>query len=163
MAAASDPLAEQSEHPREEALALQALLALDRTYPRLWRLIEQQVADDVRLSRSEMRLLQGIPLDVGALAVELARDLQIDPGQLSRMLSRLTRRRLVAREPGDGDGRLRRITVSARGRRALAAIDRAAGTIAERTLGALSAVERRRLIDAAATISDVLAVHIPPR
>jgi hypothetical protein len=64
------PLPDQSERPREEALALQAL---DRTFSRLWRMIERQIADHVPLSRSEIRLLQSIPLGAGALAVERAR------------------------------------------------------------------------------------------
>jgi DNA-binding MarR family transcriptional regulator len=157
MAAGSPVSPESSACPPEEARTLHALLALDRAYPRLWRMLEEQIAADVPLSRNEIRLLQEIPLDGGAPVGELARDLDIDPGQLSRLLSRLARRRLVSRERSDTDARKRRIMVSARGRLALAAIDRAAVRIAERVLGTLSAADRRRLSEAAVTISGALA------
>jgi DNA-binding MarR family transcriptional regulator len=160
-AASATSFPEQYARPREvvgEARTVQALLALERPYLRLWRMLEEQIAEDrVPLSRSEIRLLQGIPLESGALAADLARDLGIDPGQLSRVLNGLVRRRLLARLRSEPDARRKRVVVSERGRLALAALDRAAFRIGERMLGALSLAERRRLAEAAETIGNALA------
>jgi len=135
-----------------DALALHTLLALDRAFPRLWRLLEEQIASQVPLSRNEIRLLRQIPAE-GAPAGDLARGLGIDPGQLSRLLSRLVRRRLLARTRSGGDARRHRIMMSDRGRLARTAIDHATSAIAERVLGSLSASERRQLRQAAGLIA----------
>jgi len=66
------------------------------------------------LSRSEMRILRAVSMHGdGALARELAHELSIDAGQLSRMLRALPRRRLLARIRFEPDGRKKRIVVTA--------------------------------------------------
>jgi DNA-binding MarR family transcriptional regulator len=160
MAAGSPTFPECSACARDDARTAHALLALEHAYPRLWRMVEEQIAGELPLSRSEIRLLQGIP-PAGGAAADLARALGIDPGQLSRMLGRLTRRRLLMRLRAGGDARKRPVVVTARGRAALAAVDRAALGIATRLLGALSAAECQRIGEAALMIRDVLLPRAP--
>jgi DNA-binding MarR family transcriptional regulator len=160
MAAGSPTSPEGSACARDDARTVHALLALEHAYPRLWRMVEEQIAGELPLSRSEIRLLQGIP-PAGGAAADLARALEIDPGQLSRMLARLTRRRLLMRLPTEGDARRRTVVVTGRGRAALAAVDRAALSIAARLLGALSAAERQRIGEAAVMIRDTLLPRDP--
>jgi DNA-binding MarR family transcriptional regulator len=160
MAAGSATSPEDSVCAREDARTVYALLALERACPRLWCMLEEQIGADPTLSRGEIRLLQGIPPE-GCPAADLAHDLGIDPGQLSPMLSRLIRRRLLLRLPANGDGRKRPVVITGRGRAALAAVDRAARDVAARLLGALSAAERRRLGEAALMIHNTLAAYDP--
>jgi DNA-binding MarR family transcriptional regulator len=110
------------------------------------------------LSRSEIQILQAVSGPDGALASELAYDLIIDAGQLSRLLRGLTRRRLLVRIRSEPDGRKKRIVVTARGREALAALDRAALRLAVRVFGPLSEAEQERVADAAQTIGHALAL-----
>ena len=144
------------------AKTIRALLALERAYPPLWRMLEHQVGQNRgRLSRNEMRILQAIPSPGGALVRELAQDLCIDAGQLSRMLDKLVRRRLVVRSRCEPDGRKKRIVMTGRGRDARAALDRAALRLVDRVVGSLSPNDRQRLIDAAETIGRALALRPP--
>jgi DNA-binding MarR family transcriptional regulator len=160
MAAGSPTSPEGSACARDDARTVHALLALERAYPRLWRMLEEQIAGEAALSRSEIRLLQGIP-PTGGAAADLARALEIDPGQLSRMLRRLARRRLLMRLPAEGDARKRPVVVTGRGRAALAAVDRAALSIAEHLLGAVSAAERQRIAEAVLVIRGILLPRAP--
>jgi DNA-binding MarR family transcriptional regulator/predicted GNAT family acetyltransferase len=56
-------------------------------------------------------------------AAELARDLGLDPGYLSRLLRGFRRRRLVASRPVAGDRRRRRLELTSQGRTAFAELD----------------------------------------
>jgi DNA-binding MarR family transcriptional regulator/N-acetylglutamate synthase-like GNAT family acetyltransferase len=93
----------------------------------------------------------------GALGVgELRARMAIDAGQLSRLLVRLERRGLVAREVSPADGRRRTAALTAAGQRDYALLDeRSRDETAER-LGALDPPERERLVAALAEVRGLL-------
>jgi DNA-binding MarR family transcriptional regulator/GNAT superfamily N-acetyltransferase len=87
---------------------------------------------------------------------DLRRDLDIDAGFLSRLLNRLQRDGLAARERSDSDARRQRIRLTDDGRAAFAELDeRSAAEIGE-LLDQLGAEDQRRLVAAMGVVRDVL-------
>ena len=99
-------------------------------------------------------------------AAELARDLDLDPGQLSRTLKRLAEAGLVASLSDPGDRRRRTLSLTEAGARVLeplvveqrrriaAALDGLGAEATDRLVGAMADVER--LLDPAATAARLL-------
>ena len=87
---------------------------------------------------------------------ELRRELDMDAGQLSRLVARLDEQGLVRREPSPQDGRRQRLRLTAAGRRAHARLDRASAEQWRALLGDLDDERQRRLLDAMATVQAVL-------
>ena len=86
----------------------------------------------------------------------LRRHMSIDGGHLSRVLARLERDGLVAREPSPGDARRRRVRLTGAGAEAFATLDRRAADETAARLDALDAAGRRRLMDALAEVRRLL-------
>ncbi len=87
---------------------------------------------------------------------DLRRALDIDAGHLSRLLSRLGREGLVAREPSPGDARRLRVRLTDRGRRSFAVLDARSAAETRALLDALDDEDQRRLVEALDTVRDVL-------
>ncbi|HYC32960.1 MAG TPA: helix-turn-helix domain-containing GNAT family N-acetyltransferase, partial [Gemmatimonadales bacterium] len=86
----------------------------------------------------------------------LARDLDLDPGYLSRLLQGLRRRRLIVSRPVPGDGRRRRLALTEAGTTAFAELDRRSQEEIGAMLRRLRPAERRQLIGAMDTIQRLL-------
>src|SRR5438270_9857777 len=81
-------------------------------------------------------------------ATQLSRELGIDPGYLSRLLRDFQRRGLIARETSRLDARLAHVSLSAKGRRAFAKLDRRTTADTRALVQRLPATRRRVAIDA---------------
>lgn len=107
-------------------------------------------------SLTEARVLFEIANRERATASDFARDLGLDPGYLSRILSGLERRGLIEKAPSETDARRRILSLTPEGREAFSVLDaRSREEIAE-LLGELSEEEQRRLLEAMRTIESVL-------
>ncbi len=95
----------------------------------------------------EARLLFEIGLE-GATVRELRARLGLDSGYLSRLLRALEREGLVASRRDEGDGRVRRVDLSARGRKEWRMLDRRSDAFAASLLAPLGASQRARLLAA---------------
>ena len=84
---------------------------------------------------------------------ELARSAGIDKSQMSRVVSGLSRRRVVLRETDESDGRGVRLALSKGGRKLYAGLIRAAAERNGAFLGCLSASERKSLDAALAKLA----------
>jgi DNA-binding MarR family transcriptional regulator len=117
------------------------------------RLVTRRVGalDDSYLSRGrplgEARLIFEIGL-AGADARALRAALGLDSGYLSRLLRALTAEGLVEVARGPGDARVRRVTLTAKGRAELAAYERLSDELARSILAPLAHPERERLLAA---------------
>jgi GNAT superfamily N-acetyltransferase/DNA-binding MarR family transcriptional regulator len=98
----------------------------------------------------EARLLYEIGRD-GAELRELRARLELDSGYLSRLLRSLERQRLV-RVQAAHDGRVREASLTARGLREVAELDRRSDAFAQSVLAPLGAARRERLIAAMAEV-----------
>jgi DNA-binding MarR family transcriptional regulator/RimJ/RimL family protein N-acetyltransferase len=89
-------------------------------------------------------------------ATDLGKDLNLDPGYLSRILRGFERRGLLASMPSATDGRQHLLSLTARGRRAFAPLDVRQRDEIRSMLARLSDDGQRRLVDAMQTIERLL-------
>jgi DNA-binding MarR family transcriptional regulator/GNAT superfamily N-acetyltransferase len=107
-------------------------------------------------SLTEARILFEISNREQTTASDFSRDLGLDPGYLSRILSGLERRDLIEKAPSETDARRRILSLTTEGREAFSVLDaRSREEIAE-LLGELPEEEQRRLLEAMRTIQSVL-------
>ena len=125
------------------------------------RLVTRRVGalDQSYLSRGrplgEARLLFEIGLAGGDVR-ELRATLGLDSGYLSRLLRALTAEGLVEVVRGQGDARVRRVALTAKGRAELAAYERLSDELARSILAPLAPPERERLLAAMAEVERLL-------
>jgi len=135
-----------------------ALRRFNRFYTRRIGVLHEKLAD-TRFSLTESRLLWELAHRGRTTAAELARDLGLDPGYLSRLLRALKEQKLIASERSASDARHLHLSLSAAGRRAFAPLDRQSEADAAALLAALPDAEQRRLVAATATIESILGAR----
>jgi DNA-binding MarR family transcriptional regulator/GNAT superfamily N-acetyltransferase len=87
---------------------------------------------------------------------ELRRRLEIDPGQLSRLLARAEEDGLLTRERDQADSRRQLVRLTGTGREAAALLERRSKETTGALVERLSAAQRERLLAALATVSGLL-------
>jgi DNA-binding MarR family transcriptional regulator/GNAT superfamily N-acetyltransferase len=107
-------------------------------------------------SLAEVRLMLEIARRRASSASELARELGLDPGYLSRTLNGLQKRGLVEKKPSEADARKRLLSLTPEGEEEFAVLDARAREEVAEMLGGLSEGEQRRLLDAMRTIEEIL-------
>jgi DNA-binding MarR family transcriptional regulator/GNAT superfamily N-acetyltransferase len=112
---------------------------------------------DSPFTLAEVRVLYELAHRAGVTASELARDLDLDPGYLSRMVHALRRRGLVTRTRSPSDGRVAFLALTALGRRRFAALDARQDAETRALVSSLGTLQRRRLVGAMQTIEGLLA------
>ncbi len=103
----------------------------------------------------EARLLFEIGLD-GATVRDLRARLALDSGYLSRMLRALEARKLTTSRRDPADGRVKRVALTARGRREWAMLDQRSADLAASLLAPLGPSQRERLLAAMAEVERCL-------
>ena len=114
-------------------------------------------------SLSEARVLYELAQRERPTAVELARDLGLDAGYLSRILRRFEKQRLLVRSPGETDGRRRHLSLTAKGQLAFAPLNSRSREDIGAMLGGLPVAEQERLVEAMRTIEAALGAKPEPR
>jgi DNA-binding MarR family transcriptional regulator/predicted GNAT family acetyltransferase len=107
-------------------------------------------------SLTEVRVLYEIAHDPGSTATGLQRDLNLDAGYLSRLLSTLEQRGLVKRKRSPSDGRQSILALTARGRKTFAQLNDRAHEDVGGLITPLPERARQRLLDAMRTIESLL-------
>jgi DNA-binding MarR family transcriptional regulator/GNAT superfamily N-acetyltransferase len=107
-------------------------------------------------SLTEARILFEISNREQTTASDFSRDLGLDPGYLSRILSGLERRDLIEKAPSETDARRRILSLTTEGREAFSVLDARSREEIGELLGRLSEGEQRRLLEAMRTIESVL-------
>jgi DNA-binding MarR family transcriptional regulator/N-acetylglutamate synthase-like GNAT family acetyltransferase len=107
-------------------------------------------------SLAEARVLYELAHRQKPTAAELAAELGLDAGYLSRILRGFEKRRLIERTRSSSDGRESLISLTASGKRAFAPLDARSREEIALLLRDLSDGEQRRLVDAARTIETLL-------
>ena len=124
-------------------------------YPRRIGVLDEKLLA-TRFTLAESRLLWELAHREPLTATELAADLQLDAGYLSRLLARFKERGLLRAEPSPQDARARTLALTAAGRRAFAPLDARSREQAQALLAGLPAPRREGLLDAMATIAELL-------
>jgi DNA-binding MarR family transcriptional regulator/N-acetylglutamate synthase-like GNAT family acetyltransferase len=113
-------------------------------------------------SLTEARVLYDLGQREAIDVADLRRELAIDAGYLSRLLSRLEERGLVARERSASDARRQRVRLTDEGAAASAELDRRSADEIGALLAGLGEEAERRLVAAMAVIREVLDDAPPP-
>lgn len=107
-------------------------------------------------SLTEVRVLYELAHRERPTAAEIAGELALDAGYLSRILHDFTRRHLIDKKPSATDGRQSLLALTSRGRKTFAPLDSRANQEIAEMLRVLSSADQRRLVDAMQTIEMLL-------
>ena len=107
-------------------------------------------------SLTEARILFEIANGEDVTATDLARELGLDPGYLSRLLARLDQQGLIDKVRSEDDGRRRLLALTREGEQAFALLDSRSREEVSEMLGGLSGADRRRLLESMRIIESVL-------
>ena len=107
-------------------------------------------------SLTECRVLQALAHRDGATATWLGRELDLDPGYLSRLLRDFERQGLILRNPSPQDGRQTMISLTPAGRDAFEPLDRASHTAIGGMLAPLAEADQERLVAAMRVVGGLL-------
>ena len=132
-----------------------AVRRFNRFYTRRIGVLQEGLAE-TRFSLAESRLLWELAHRDRTTAAELARDLDLDPGYLSRLLRGLKEGKLIRSERSADDARHLHLSLSAAGRRAFAPLDRHSEEGVAALLEPLAEAERQKLLAAMRTIEQLL-------
>jgi DNA-binding MarR family transcriptional regulator/GNAT superfamily N-acetyltransferase len=128
----------------------------NRFYTRQLGLLDR-VLPGAKFSLAEGRILYELATRDGCTATQIANDLGIDAGYLSRILKVFERRRYLTRTRSPGDARERRMHLTAAGRAAFDPLDRAAREQVTALLAALPGGARSELVTAMERVERLLA------
>jgi DNA-binding MarR family transcriptional regulator/N-acetylglutamate synthase-like GNAT family acetyltransferase len=107
-------------------------------------------------SLAEVRVLYELGHHSQTTASELARQLDLDPGYLSRILRKFGERGLLDRKKSERDGREQHLSLTPRGKSTLEPLETSARHQIGAMLDQLSDTQQQRLVGAMATIEDLL-------
>jgi len=123
---------------------------------------------DARLPKSEfslteVRVLYELARGHAQTAAALARELSLDTGYLSRILTGFEQRGLIARKPSPKDARQSLLTLTEAGHARFAPLDAAMRETIRASLGELAPAEQEQLIGAMQTVERLLDRRQAPR
>lgn len=145
------------QHPEQELQErIQAIRRFNRFYTRQIGVLQEGVYESP-FSLTEVRMLYELAHQDGLTAVQLCRELGLDPGYASRILRSFQKKGLVARKPSDSDGREVLLSLTTRGRTVFAPLDQRSSHDISKLLGRLSPGEQSRLAEATRTIENLLS------
>ena len=141
--------------PAPPADAVDALRRFNRFYTQQIGVLHEGLVQSP-WSLTEARVLYELAQRSTIAASELARDLTLDAGYLSRILRRFEDAHLVKRQPSLVDARQSQLTLTATGRKAVASLEDASRCHIAALLQPLSNSDRQRLLGALATVQGLL-------
>jgi DNA-binding MarR family transcriptional regulator/GNAT superfamily N-acetyltransferase len=142
-------------------VAVDNVRAFNRFYTRVLGLLEPRLVGS-SFGLTEARVLYEIAHQGDVAVADLRRDLALDAGYLSRILSTFIAGGLVAREPSPSDRRRHVVRLTAEGRRAFDDLDRRQAGAIDDMLAPLAEPERHELVTAMRRIRRVLATEQAP-
>jgi len=132
-----------------------ALRAFNRFYTKRIGVLQEGLLGSP-LSLTETRVLYELNARKGAVAAELARDLELDPGYLSRVLAAFKRKRWIASVADETDKRRRTLALTKAGQAAFEPLNRRSQDEAAALLASLTLSARNQLKDAQRAIRRLL-------
>ena len=107
-------------------------------------------------SLTEARVIYELAQRGSATATEMANELGLDPGYLSRIVRKFEQRRLITKKPSDADARQSVLSLTARERKEFEGLNQVSRNQVEEILNDLSSMEQARLLTAMKTIEELL-------
>ena len=141
---------------------VEAVRRFNRFYTRRIGVLDDGYLDSP-FSLTEVRVLYELAHREETTAGELASELGLDAGYLSRILRRFGERGLVERRPSEGDARRGLLRLTRQGREAFAPLDERSREDNGATLRGLPDEDQGRLVGAMGTIERLLGARPEPR
>jgi DNA-binding MarR family transcriptional regulator/GNAT superfamily N-acetyltransferase len=135
-----------------------AVRAFNRFYTRKLGVLDQQLLRSP-FSLSEARVLYELAHREELAAKEIGTELGLDPGYLSRIIQNFDENGLITRKPLPTDRRQYRLSLTAKGRQALAKLDRSSQDEINSMLAALPRGDGQRVVRAMAAIERLLGAE----
>jgi DNA-binding MarR family transcriptional regulator/N-acetylglutamate synthase-like GNAT family acetyltransferase len=139
----------------EQAQHIEAVRRFSRFYTRRIGVLHEGLLDSP-FTLTEGRVVYELAHHETTTAAELAKELDLDPGYLSRLLKGLEQRGYLTRRPAEADGRQTILALSERGEAAFAKINARSCAQVKSLLDPLGADDRARLVEALATVTALL-------
>ena len=136
------------------AQRIQAIRSFNRFYTRLIGVLNAEFLSSP-FSLSEVRVLYELAQRKTTTASELCKELDMDAGQLSRLLDRLHKRGLVDKQPSAIDGRQSDLFLTEQGQEAFGALNERQNEQVEAMLGNLTPPDQHRLVQAMGVIEEL--------
>jgi DNA-binding MarR family transcriptional regulator/GNAT superfamily N-acetyltransferase len=146
----------------EQSCGVEAVRRFNRFYTRRIGVLEEGLARS-QFSLAEARVLYELAHRDQPTAAGLGKDLGLDAGYLSRILSGFERKGLIARQPSRTDGRQSLLALTADGRAAFGLLEQATREQIDGLLEPLAAGGRKRLLEAMRTIEALLGARPEPK
>ena len=108
---------------------------------------------------AEARVLYELSRNERSTATQIAGNLNLDTGYLSRILANFARKHLIEREASAKDARESLISLTSRGKKEFNSIDEKAAVEAISLLKPLAAADRQKLVSAMSTIENILSAE----
>lgn len=137
-----------------------AVRRFSRFYTRIIGALQEGLLES-RFSLAEARVLYELAQRIGITAKELSRELDIDPGYLSRILQRLEQDGLIARVVSEADKRQSLLSLTDAGRTAFAPLDERSREHIGALLASLPEPAQASLVGAMGTIEQLLGSARP--
>jgi DNA-binding MarR family transcriptional regulator/GNAT superfamily N-acetyltransferase len=134
---------------------IDAVRAFNRFYTRRIGVLEEGYLESP-FSLVQARVLYELARRARPTAIEIASDLELDTGYLSRILRGFERSGLVIKSPSASDGRQKLLSLTTRGREAFAPLDSRSRAGTEAMLTRLSDTQQGRLVGAMSAITRLL-------
>ncbi|MER9631694.1 MULTISPECIES: helix-turn-helix domain-containing GNAT family N-acetyltransferase [unclassified Mesorhizobium] len=147
-------------HPGKDRI--DAVRAFNRFYTRQIGLLDEGLLKST-FSLTEARVLYELAHRDGLTATDLARDLGLDAGYLSRLLKKFEERDLVERATIEADARRSSIALTKAGRQAFAPLNQGSHDQVAALLERLSVAEQDRLVKAMQTVQRLLGGSAEPK
>ena len=141
--------------PRIAPDRVAAVRRFNRFYTRRIGVLQEGLLESA-FSLAEVRVLFELAHHTGVTASDLAVELSLDTGYLSRILARFIRAGLVARRRAATDARVHELALTAKGRAAFGPLDRRSQREVAAMLAPLADAGQERLIGAMTTIASLL-------
>ena len=142
---------EEDARPRR----VEIVRAFNRFYTRRIGVLEDGYLESP-FSLVQTRVLYELAHRTRPTATEIAIDLGLDAGYLSRILRGFERAGLVEKTPSASDGRQKLLSLTTRGREAFVPLDTRSRAETDAMLNSLSATKQRRLVEAMGAITKLL-------
>lgn len=144
-----------------DAETVRRIREFNRDYTRLIGALDYEHRLGTPYSLPQARVLYELAHGGQTPVSELRRRLDMDAGQLSRLLSRAETDGLVTRERDPKDSRRQLIRLTAAGRQAAAVLDRRSTEVIGALVRGLTTAERQLLLSALGTVSGLLRLDAP--
>lgn len=134
---------------------VQAVRRFSRFYTRKLGILREGLLDSP-YTLTEARILHELSRRKRAAASEIAQELDVDPGYVSRIVKRFMARGLIDRTPSKRDGRRAVLSLSAQGRKEFARLNARSSSQVGALIEPLDDGARRRLVGALAAVEGLL-------